>query len=104
MKNERREYAELRRAAAEAAERDAKTKAAPEMVRAHMWHVLPVAARRRALHLAGVDVARAGEELAQLSDGERRKIRAAVERHMMEMSVLIQCMRAYGSDEFGLSH
>lgn len=102
MKNARREYVAIQATTRAAAKRDAELKAQPEMVRAHMWHVLPVASRRRALHLAGVDVARAGNELAQFSDEERRTIRAAIERHMMEMSVLIQCMRSYESNAFGL--
>lgn len=104
MKTERREYAAVRAAAAEQAKRDAATKQAPEMVREHMWHVLPLIERMRAVRLAGLPGERARDPLATFSDAERVAIRWAVERHIMAMSVLVQCVRPHGSNEFGLPH
>lgn len=102
MKADRREYAAARAAAQAAAEQDAKTRAEPEMVREHMWHVLPLIERQRAVRLAGLESARARNPLATFTDAERAAIRWAVERHIMEMSVLVQCVRPHNSDCFGL--
>lgn len=102
MKIERREYAELRAAAKREAERAEKLASDPEMVREHMWHVLPLIERMRAVRLAGLEGKRARDPLASFSDAERLQIRHSVERHISAMAVLVQCVRAHDSDCYGL--
>jgi hypothetical protein len=55
------------------------------------WKLMPTVERGRALALAGLDRARADDDLASLSVRERERIHTALNRHIIHMETLRHC-------------
>lgn len=63
-----------------------------ETMREHVWHMLPLQERERAMGVAGLTREQAHWPMAQFSEGDRERVRLAVTRHVMNMDLIVQCM------------
>lgn len=74
------------------------------MNREQWWHMLPVAARRAALMIAGLDPERAVNPVATFTNEERARVRAAIFAHVEKMELIAQCMHASNTLPNGFLH
>jgi hypothetical protein len=63
-----------------------------EATRWHLWEVVSLVDRQRAVGVAGMAKERASAPIASFSDAERERVRAALCVHIAQMEFIARCM------------